>query len=385
MKPGSRYFELVEEHFGGMNPEAFESFFYWNSPLALKHWTMNVIEILLVAGAVMGLIHAWQVWKRDRDISNIAVWFASVAFFVAMEVPLYFPELFGVDPERVFFIHNEFTAGFIFNQAPAYIVALYPALFYPTWLIVRNAGIFNQRFGLLLGAISAAAIYHVFYAIFDHFGPQYGWWLWDYEFEYLSISLGSVPLANKFGYSMMAPLAFNVSLGLILLPFIKKFAQKGGSLFLLPIVVVVTGFLTPVLMMTLAVHKHIIALVSPNAIQMEAIYYALIASVMLIAVRQFWKRQDVFVWQKGKGTFVHNYLLQFCGLYLITFIGLWLYGLGEYITAVDGWTDRGTPVGSIWYVMMCYVACIYFLKQTHGMSEKGAHTEIGQAVQCEAE
>ncbi len=376
MKPGNRYFELVEEHFGGMNSESFESFFYWNNPLELKHWTMNVIELLLIVGAVMGLIHAWQAWKRNHDVSNIAVWFASVAFFIAMEVPLYFPELFGIDPERVFFIHNEFTAGFIFNQAPAYIVALYPALFYPTWLIVKSAGIFDQRFGLALGAISAAAIYHVFYAIFDHYGPQYGWWLWDYGFEYLSISLGSVPLANKFGYSMMAPLAFNVSLGLILLPCIRATAQKSWGLLLLPLLIVITGFLTPVLMMGLGVHKHILTLFSPNAGQMELIYYGLIGSVLLIAVNQFWKRREVFVWQKGEGSFLNNYLVQFCGLYLVTFVGLWLYGLSEYFSAVDGLTERGTPIGSIGYVVMCYVACLFFLKKIYGVNKVTSQAAI---------
>ena len=60
-----RYHELTEQHFGGMNEAALDQFFYANNPLALKHWTMNVVEALMIAGAVWGLLHACLLYTSD--------------------------------------------------------------------------------------------------------------------------------------------------------------------------------------------------------------------------------------------------------------------------------------------------------------------------------
>src|SRR5262245_18210616 len=121
------YVRLANEKMGGFNDSAVDSLVYWNNPFALKHWTMNVVEVLLIVGAVMAFLHARQVWRQRADPTNLSLFWASIVYLYVTEVPLYFPHLLGLDVGLVF-MHNEFSAGILFNQTPLYIIALYLAL-----------------------------------------------------------------------------------------------------------------------------------------------------------------------------------------------------------------------------------------------------------------
>src|SRR5688572_15282553 len=101
------------------------------SPLDLTNWTLPVVELLMVAGAVAALVHAVLWWRRRGDPTNLALWSATIVYLALLEPPLYFPDRFGLqDQVGLIFVHNLFSLQFLWDRLPLYIVAIYPALTY---------------------------------------------------------------------------------------------------------------------------------------------------------------------------------------------------------------------------------------------------------------
>lgn len=99
------------------------------NPAGLAGWTLPVLELLIVAGAVFALAHAIRRLRRDGDPTNLALWIASLVYLFVIEPPLYFPGWFGLDePIGLMFSHNVFTVPFMFDRLPLYIGAFYPAM-----------------------------------------------------------------------------------------------------------------------------------------------------------------------------------------------------------------------------------------------------------------
>ena len=97
------------------------------NPFDLAHWTMPVLELVIIAGAVFALVHAVR-RLRAGDPINLALWCASLVYLFVTEPPLYFPEWFGLDEQYGFiFAHNLFTVQFMWDRLPLYIIAIYPA------------------------------------------------------------------------------------------------------------------------------------------------------------------------------------------------------------------------------------------------------------------
>ncbi len=67
------------------------------NPAGLAGWTLPVLELLIVAGAVFALAHAIRRLRRDGDPTNLALWIASLVYLFVIEPPLYFPGWFGLD------------------------------------------------------------------------------------------------------------------------------------------------------------------------------------------------------------------------------------------------------------------------------------------------
>jgi len=87
-------------------------------PWELANWTMPLLEVLVIVGAVAALRHAVR-RHREGDPVNLALWCASLVYLFVIEPPLYFPEWFGLD--RMFgfiFAHNEFTVQFMWDRLP---------------------------------------------------------------------------------------------------------------------------------------------------------------------------------------------------------------------------------------------------------------------------
>ncbi|MDX8033340.1 hypothetical protein SK803_24240 [Lentzea sp. BCCO 10_0856] len=166
------------------------------APWDLAHWTMPILEVLVIAGAVFALVHAIR-RKRAGDSTNLALWWASLVYLFVVEPPLYFPEWFGLDEIYGFiFAHNQFTVQFMWDRLPLYIVAFYPMISQLAYEVVRSLGIFRQR-GALAGAVAVAFVCQVFYEVFDHIGPQLKWWAWNPGNVIVNQpAMGSVPLKS---------------------------------------------------------------------------------------------------------------------------------------------------------------------------------------------
>ncbi len=168
-----------------------------NDPTALAHWTQPLLELVIITGAVLALVHAVRRLRREGDPTNLSLWFASLAYLAVTEPPLYFPEWFGLDEIYGFiFAHNEFTVQLMYDRLPLYIVAFYPAISALGYEVVRGLGVFARR-GPLVGAVGVAFVCQVFYEIFDHLGPQLRWWAWNVDNDQVNHPmLASVPMTS---------------------------------------------------------------------------------------------------------------------------------------------------------------------------------------------
>ena len=163
-------------------------------PFDLAHWSMPVLELLIIGGAVFAFVHALRRYRAGDPIS-LAMWFAPLVYLFVTEPPLYFPEWFGLDQQYGFiFAHNIFTVQFMWDRLPLYIIAIYPALATLAYEVVRVMGIFRHR-GTLVGSVAVAFVCQVFYEIFDQLGPQLKWWAWnDDNVQVNHPALASVPM-----------------------------------------------------------------------------------------------------------------------------------------------------------------------------------------------
>ena len=350
-------FTQLAERLGGFTPQNIESWVFVKSPFTLSHWTMNVIEVLLLVGALWGLRHSMARFKAGESIC-LGFWLASVIFMLALEIPVYFPEKLGAPDNALFFIHNEFSVQFFFGRAPLYILALYPAIMYASFVLVRRAGLFDQRWGALIGALGVGVVHHVFYEIFDHFGPQYGWWTWNYP--NFTSSLASVPVSSMVGFAFVGPIALTLATQL-LVP--KSIVARNahakdvrGQVWRFALGTLLAGLLTPVIfvMLTLNTWFNLLGIdLTPTSEMVASV--AIVGMALILTVGQL-LRLTAFSSQ-GLLRYSKAYLALFLGV----FAGLWLYALPDYFSAVEGITSEGYPVGSLPYVLGCSGLAAFFL------------------------
>lgn len=185
MKTCTDEFARLAAQMGGLRCDA-SPFITLRNPFSLQHWTMPLIELTLVAGAVGCLVHALR-WRRVRgDSSNLVIWFAGICCLLLIEPIAYFPQWFGLEEKMGLpFVHNQFTVQFLYDRLPLYIVAMYPFFGYAAWVLVQRAGIF-RRYNPLVGASCVATVFFSLYEVIDMVGPQFRWWVWN---EKLSTSV----------------------------------------------------------------------------------------------------------------------------------------------------------------------------------------------------
>ena len=350
-------FTQLVERLGGFTPQNIESWAFVKNPFTLSHWTMNVVEVLLIVGALWGLRHSMARFKAGESV-YLGFWLASVIFMLALEIPVYFPEKLGAPNNALFFIHNEFSVQFFFGRAPLYILALYPAIMYASFVLVRQAGLFEQRWGTVMGALGVGVVHHVFYEIFDHFGPQYGWWTWNYP--NFTSSLASVPVSSMVGFAFVGPIALTLATQLLVPKSVAahnadaKDASRRVRRFALG--TLLAGLLTPVIfvMLTLNTWFNLLGIdLTPTSEMVASV--AIVGMALLLTVGQL-LRLTAFSSQ-GLLSYSKAYLALFLGV----FTGLWLYALPDYFSAVEGVTSEGYPVGSLPYVLGCSGLAAFFL------------------------
>jgi hypothetical protein len=363
--PSERFLELAAR-LGGISQRALDNFFYWHNPFALQNWTLNVVELLMLGAAGLALAHAITVRRRTGDPSYIGVWVAACVYCIAMEVPIYFtPSLLGYDNGEVIFIHNEFTAGAFFGRMPLYILALYPAVLYPAYVLVRQRGLFDGRWGLIRGAVCVGIVNHCFYEVFDHLGPQLKWWLWDYQLPKIGdIALYSVPLYSQVNYALVNPIAFALLAHALLGRRFQSAHGPGGGphTATVKVMAVVVGVLTPPLGVLLSLNLVYARLSeTPNRVVLFALSYGIFAAAALFTVWSLWRTRSASLRPEAGTGFQLTYLPIFTTLYLGTFAVLWAVSLPDYLNAAGGITASGTPIGSLPYAVACTIACIWFV------------------------
>ncbi|MFL5913716.1 MAG: hypothetical protein ACJ768_24530 [Gaiellaceae bacterium] len=326
----------------------------FRNPLGLENGTMPFLELLIIGGAVFALVHAWRRWRHDGDPTNIALWFASVVYLAVIEPPLYFPAWFGLKKHVGFiFSHNVFTVQFMYDRLPLYIVAFYPALAQLAYELVRTLGVFVRR-GPLIGSMTVAFACQVFYEIFDHLGPQLKWWAWNTDNTMINQpALASVPMNSML---LFASVSFGAMTYLVVRLIGGRGTLTGRQISWRT---VVAGVATPFAM--------IIAGAPSGAFRgddqlgtQQAILGAELAVVWIVGLyllADAWRAVRADPAPVASPLFAQTYP----ALYLGVHIALWLVALPAYLTATHGITEQGTPVGSLWYVVLCAVAAAAFV------------------------
>ncbi|AXT84312.1 hypothetical protein C6I20_03285 [Aeromicrobium sp. A1-2] len=322
------------------------------SPFDLAHWTMPLLELLIIAGAIFALVHAIRRYK-DGDPINLALWFAPLVYLMVTEPPLYFPEWFGLDEVYGFiFAHNQFTVQFMWDRLPLYIIAIYPALFQLAYEAVRVLGIFRNR-GALVGSIAVAFVSQVFYEIFDQLGPQLGWWAWHDDNQIVNHpALASVPMNSML---LFASVSFGVMTYLVV-RFIgpKEDSGQPARGWSLTARIVLIGLVTFPSMAVAGIPASFFGGDTPNVTGQA---WVLGIELGLVWLAGGWILLGAF---RGRGTDEVVPMTSFARIYPVTYVAVmavfWVAAIPAYFGATDGITSDGTPIGSGLYVIACFIA-----------------------------
>jgi len=325
------------------------------NPFGLENWTLPVLEVTVVVGAVLALIHAIIRMRRHGDPTNLVLWFGACAYLFIIEPPLYFPAAFGIEQHvDTMFAHNLFTVEFLWGRLPLYIVAIYPLMATLAFGIVRMLGVFRQ-YGTIAGAVCVGFVHHAFYEIFDHLGPQLRWWEWSLENPINQPFFDAVPLPSVVVFAALWPM----SLALCVQFFVGRHVDRGVRFTGLELVwrTVVIGVLASVGTFVLPLPATVFGMGSDTV---RGFLYAtelvvLSTAAVWILVRQWSRLRSDGAEPPGyTDVFVQRYAI----VYLAVMAALWIAALPAFFGAVDGWTENGDPIGNLWYTLACFVVAI---------------------------
>ena len=327
------------------------------SPFGLENWTLPVLEITVIAGAVLALVYAIIRLRRHRDPTNLVLWFGAIAYLLIIEPPLYFPGPFGIsDHVDTMFAHNLFTVDFLWGRLPLYIVAIYPMMATVAYEIVRILGVF-ARYGVLVGAICVGFVHHVFYEIFDHIGPQLRWWEWTLDHPMNQPFFDSVPLPSVVVFAALWPmsLAFFVQL------FVGRHAASGKTFTGVELVwrTIAVGILASIGTAILPLPATVGGSLSGSTAVGGLIYAIELVVVAIVAIPvlagQWWRLRHRSGDEPVTARYTNPLILRYAAVYLVVMTVLWITALPDYFGAVDGTTSNGDPIGSLWYALACLI------------------------------
>jgi hypothetical protein len=321
------------------------------NPFDLASWTMPILELVIIAGAVFALVHAVRRF-RAGDPVNLALWCASLVYLFVTEPPLYFPEWFGLDKQFGFiFAHNVFTVQFMWDRLPLYIVACYPAFSQLAYEVVRVLGIFRHR-GALVGSIAVAFVCQVFYEIFDQLGPQLKWWAWnDANTDVNHPALAAVPMNSML---LFASVSFGVMTYLVVrLAGSRTADDRPRSGWSLTWRIVLAGVLSPPAMGLAGIPSGFFGGDDPHGIAQAWILGVELGLVWLggawVVATHLKRRHDE----------EPELMTPFARIYPAAYLGgmalLWLGAVPAFLDARNGITSDGTPVGSGLYTIACFI------------------------------
>ncbi|PRC43568.1 hypothetical protein C6A85_000000104695, partial [Mycobacterium sp. ITM-2017-0098] len=325
----------------------------FRSPFALENWTLPVLELTVIVGAVLALVYAIVRLRRHNDPTNLVLWFGAIAYLLIIEPPLYFPGAFGISEYvDTMFAHNVFTVDFLWGRLPLYIVAIYPMMATVAFEIVRGLGVF-RRYGTLVGAVCVGFVHHAFYEIFDHLGPQLRWWEWTLDHPMNQPFFDSVPLPSVVVFAALWPM----SLALCVQFFVGRHVDAGRT-FTIPQIVlrtIVIGVLASVGTAVLPLPATAAAGISGSTTVGGVVYALELAAIAVVAVPVL-----VAQWRRLRSESPaaryesSRVILGYAATYLVVMAVLWATALPAYLGAAGGVTAGGDPIGSLWYAVMCF-------------------------------
>lgn len=337
-------FDAIAQRLGGFTCQHAPAFIHLRNPLALSNPTLPVLELMMVAGAVLALVHAIRRFRREGDPTTLALWFATVVYLFVVEIPLYFPNIFGVEDQLgVVFAHNVFTVQFLYERLPLYIVALYPAVITLAFEIVRSLGVCRDR-GIVVSAICVGFVHHCCYEVFDQLGPQLRWWAWNGNNPINHPMLASVPMTSVFIFATLGPI---VVTALVLLLVGKPTRRLTG--WVLTWRTTLAGVLVPVGLAILSIPTSLFGGHPPNTTAQAIVFSVELTIIALIAMAVL-----VGQWQRGRKISSNRFVQVFGLAYLIVLALLWASALHDYLNAVHGVTTSGTPTGNLAYASICF-------------------------------
>jgi hypothetical protein len=346
-------FDDIAKSLGGFTCRDAPAFIHVRNPLALSNWTLPVLELMMVAGAAFALWWAIRRLRRDGDPTNLVLWVASVIYLLVVEIPLYFPDVFGVqDAVGVVFDHNVYTVQFLFERLPLYIMSLYPAVAMLAFEVVRALGVFRDR-GIVLGAVCVGFVHLCFYEVFDHLGPQLRWWAWNDANPINHPMFASVPMTSLVIFAAFGPAVLTVFVMLL----VGRGAQRGRTFSGASLLwrTVAAGVLVPIGVAIVSLPSSLFGGDHPNVGAQATVFtieLVIIAGVSLPILFRQWVTA-----RRGEPTgaeLPNGYVRIFGPIYLGVLAVLWVTALPAYFGAVNGVTDDGTPVGNLPYATVSF-------------------------------
>ena len=332
-----------------------------HDPFSLASWTMPILELVIIGGAVFALVHALR-RLRAGDPVSLAIWCASLVYLFVTEPPLYFPEWFGLDKQYGFiFAHNIFTVQFMWDRLPLYIVAFYPAISSLAYEVVRVLGVFKHR-GALVGSVLVAFVCQVFYEIFDQVGPQLKWWAWNEANVHVNQpALASVPMNSML---LFAGVSFGVMTYLVVR--LAGSTDAGGGPrrgWSLTWRIAVAGVLTPPSRALFGIPAGLFGGDTPN---LTAQAWVLGIELGLLWLAGAWV---LVTHLRRRGEYDVEPLTPFARIYPLVYLAgmtiAWVAALPAFLDADEGLTADGTPIGSGWYTLACYLGAVAVLVVLH--------------------
>jgi len=325
------------------------------NPLKLQHWSMPVIEVLLIVGAVACLVHALR-WRREHgDSSNLVVWIASIFALLMVEPIAYFPQWFGLqDLLGLTFVHNQFSVQFLFDRLPLYIVAMYPVYTYVSYALIQRTGIF-KRHNAIVGATCVAFAFHCLYEVVDTVGVQFRWWVWNKDLSTSVPSLGVVPYLN------IQALSLGVPFGLALLTLIVSKQPAPSGWRVTRNVVLVCIFTWPVMFLSslpaTLLNLAGVPIVTARLVGTWLLIAAAGAVSGVVLGREYVaRRHDRSLVPAGVQ---RDYFALICvSVYFAACVTFWGAALPEYLRAEIGVTPDGAPTGSLTYGVVTFVLSV---------------------------
>lgn len=362
----------------GFTCEEAGGLFELRNPLALENWTLPVLELLIVIGALVALAYAIVRLRRHNDPTNLVLWIGAIAYLLIIEPPLYFPAAFGISEHvDTMFAHNVFTVEFLWGRLPLYIIAIYPIMATIAFEIVRTLGIF-RRYGTLIGAVCVGFVHHAFYEIFDHLGPQLRWWEWTLDHPMNQPFLDAVPLPSVVVFAALWPM----SLAFCVQFFVGRHVDAGRSFSAGQLIwrTLVIGVLASIGTALLPLPATVSGAITGSTTVIGVAYAAELVVVAGVAIAVFvmqWRRLRSGVNDDLAANQPHSpgIIFGYAGVYLAVMAVLWIAALPSYFGAVEGVTANGDPIGSLWYTLMCFVIAAMTLA-----SAVAAHRSVARAT-----